>query len=268
MPVCNSVRERHIMLKIGSIYGAALATLSIALCGAPADAAELKVLTAGAFKPVLVELVAPFEKATGHKVTFDNDTAGGLVRRISGGEPFDLVVNTPAGFKNLSEKGKYVEGEPQTLATVGVGVAVKDGAPKPDISTVDSFRKALLDAKSVAIVDPASGGTSGIYLMGLFEKWGIADKIKPKAVLVPGGLVLARVASGEAEIGMQQMSEVLAVKGVTLVGPLPAEIQVNTTYSGAIASSTKEPDAAKALMKMLSGAESAVVVKSKGMTPP
>jgi molybdate transport system substrate-binding protein len=246
----------------------AFAAVSLVLFAAPPQAAELKVLTAGAFKPVLVELVAPFEKATGHKVTYDNDTAGGLVKRISGGEVFDIVVNTPAGFRDLAAKGAYVAGEPQTLATVGVGVAVKDGAPKPDISTVDAFKKTLLEAKSVAFVDPAAGGTSGIYLMSLFEKWGIADKIKPKAVLVPGGLVLARVASGDAEIGMQQMSEVLAVKGVTLVGPLPAEIQTTTTYSGAISSSSKESDAAKALMKMLSGPEAAAVVKAKGMTPP
>lgn len=254
-------------MRIHFFAGAFLA-LSATFVGAPVNAAELKVLTAGAFKPVLAELVAPFEKATGHKVTFDNDTAGGLVRRISGGEAFDVVVNTPAGFKNLAEKGQYVTGDPQKLAGVGVGIAVKDGAPKPDISTVDAFKKALLDAKSVAIVDPASGGTSGIYLMGLFEKWGIADKIKPKAVLVPGGLVLTRVASGEAEIGMQQISEVLAVKGVTLVGPLPKDIQIETVYSGAISSSTKEPDAAKALMKMLSGAEAAAVIRTKGMTPP
>lgn len=247
------------------IFRIALCGFAVAFLGAPVNAAELKVLTAGAYKPVLAELVAPFEKATGHKVTVDNDTAGGLVRRISGGEAFDIVVNTPAGFKDLAAKGSYIAGEPQTLATVGVGVAVKDGAPKPDISTVEAFKKALLDAKSVAFVDPAAGGTSGIYIMSLLEKWGIADKIKPKAVLVPGGLVLTRVASGEAEIGMQQISEVLAVKGVSLVGPLPAEIQISTSYSGAISASTKEPDAAKALMTMLSGPVAAAVLKAKGM---
>lgn len=138
---------------------------------APANAAEIKVLTAGAFKSVLIAIVGPFEQATGHKVVLDNDTAGGLVRRISAGESFDLAVITPAAFNNLAAKGQFISGEPATVATVGVGVAVREGAPKPDISSVENFKQALRQARKIAFIDPAAGGTSGIYLMSLFEKW-------------------------------------------------------------------------------------------------
>src|SRR5581483_1335710 len=201
---------------------------ALALCAAvaaPASAAEIKVLTAGAYKAVLLDLIGPFEQATGHKVTVQNDTAGGLVRRIFGGETFDVTVNTPAAFKDLAGKGDFIAGEPVALATVGVGVAVKDGLPKPDISSVDNFKKAMRDARKVAFIDPAAGATTGIYLMGLFDKWGMGEEIRAKAVLVPGELVASRIVSGEADIGMQQISELIAVKGAQFVGPLPAEIQ-------------------------------------------
>lgn len=236
--------------------------------GAPAHAAEIKVLTAGAFKAVLLEFVAPFEKATGHKIVVENDTAGGLVRRVSGGEAFDLVVVSPEGFKTIADKGPFIAGDPVKLAGVGVGVAVKEGTAKPDISSVDALKKTLLAARSVAFIDPAAGGTSGIYLMRLFEKWGIADQIKPKAVLVPGGLVAAKVVGGEAEIGLQQISELLAVKGATLVGPLPDEVQTYTIYAGGLSAKAAQPEAARAFLKMLSAPDAAMTIKAKGMVPP
>src|SRR5712691_11816090 len=144
----------------------------VVAAGAPrgAAAAEIKVLTAGAFKQVLLALVPDFEKATGHKVTVENDTVGALSKRIEGGEAFDLAVLTPAAVKDLSSKGKFVAGSAQSLARVGVGVVVREGAPKPDIGSVDAFKQALRAAKSVAYIDPAAGGSSGIYVAGLLDK--------------------------------------------------------------------------------------------------
>ncbi|RAI39830.1 molybdate ABC transporter substrate-binding protein [Rhodoplanes roseus] len=234
---------------------------------APAAAADLKVLTSGAYKPIVVEMVAPFEKATGHKVEVVNDTAGALVKRVESGEAFDVLVLTPGGLKGLAEKGR-VTGDPAVpLAKVGIGVAVKQGAPKPDISTSDAFKQALLDAKTVAMIDPAAGGSSGIYLMRLFERWGIADAIKAKAVLVPGGLVATRVVSGEADLAIHQISEIVAVKDAVLVGALPADIQNYTVYAGGVSATAKQPEAAKAFLKTLAGPDAAKVLEAKGMAP-
>src|SRR6185312_11824689 len=232
--------------------------------GAPRGvaAAEIKVLTAGAFKQVLLVLVPEFEKQTGHKVILENDTVGALTKRIEGGEAFDLAVLTPAAVNDLSAKGKFVAGSRTNLGRVGVGVVVKEGAPKPDLSSVDAFKRALLAAKSVAYIDPASGGSSGIYVAGLLDKLGIADQVKPKAKLKKGGYVADLVKSGEAELGIHQISEIVPVKEVTLVGPLPAEIQNYTTYAGGLASAAKDAEAAKALLKIFSEPAAAELLKS------
>src|SRR6516164_6868282 len=245
-----------------------LATMLLA-AGAPrgAASAEIKVLTAGAFKQVLLALLPAFEQQTGHKVSVDNDTVGALTKRIDGGETFDLAVLTPAAVDDLARKGKFVAGSRKNLARVGVGVVVKEGAPKPDIGSVDAFKKALLAAKSVAYIDPAAGGSSGIYVAGLLDKLGIAGEVKPKAKLIPGGAVAEHVAKGEAELGIHQISEILPVKGVTLVGPLPAEIQNYTVYAAGLGAHTQAQDAAKALLKTLTSPAAAEVLKSKGMEP-
>ena len=200
--------------------------------GAPraAGAAEIKVLTAGAFKQVVLALVPDFEKQTGHKVTVENETVGALTKRIEGGEGFDLAVLTPGAVDNLTGKGKFAAGSRTNLARVGVGVVVKDGTPKPDISSVDAFKKSLLAAKSVAYIDPAAGGSSGIYVSGLLDKLGIGAEVKAKAKLIHGGAVAEHIAKGEAELGIHQISEILPVKGVRLVGPLPPELQKYTVY--------------------------------------
>jgi molybdate transport system substrate-binding protein len=237
--------------------------------GAPRDgaAAEIKVLTAGAFKQVVLALVPDFEKQTGHKVTVENETVGALTKRIEGGEGFDLAVLTPGAVNDLTGKGKFAAGSRTNLARVGVGVVVKDGTPKPDISSVDAFKKSLLAAKSVAYIDPAAGGSSGIYVSGLLDKLGIGAEVKAKAKLIHGGAVAEHIAKGEAELGIHQISEILPVKGIVLVGPLPAEIQNYTVYAAGLGANAKEADAAKALLKALSGPAAAEVLKSKGMEP-
>jgi molybdate transport system substrate-binding protein len=243
---------------------AILALLALAFLGGAARAAEIKVLTAGAFKPVVTELVAEFERATGHRVAVANDTAGALVRRIEGGEAFDLAVLTPAALEDLAGKGR-VAGPPTRLARVGIGVAVKAGAPRPDIATAEAFRAALVAAPSVAYIDPAAGGSSGIYLDRLFGRLGIAEAVRAKAILVPGGLVAERVVRGEAALGVHQISEILAVPGADLVGPLPRDLQNYTVYAGGIGAAAREPEAARAFLAALGGETAAAILARKGM---
>ena len=247
---------------------ALLAAIWLTFAGvAGAAAADIKVLTAGAFKQVVLALVPEFEKQSGHKVVVDNGTAGQLKKRIEGGEAFDVAVITPAVVDELTTQGKLVPGSRVNLASVGVGVVVKEGAPKPDVGTVDAFKRALLAAKSVAYIDPASGGSSGIYIDKLLEKLGIADQIRPKAKLKKGGHVADLIVSGEAELGLHQISEIVPVKGAVLVGPLPKEIQNTTTYAAGLSASAKDKSAAEALIKAFSGPAAAAVLKSKGMQP-
>jgi len=229
-----------------------------------ATAADLKVLTAGAMKQVVVALQPEFEKQ-GHKLTVDNDTAGALLKRMESGEAFDIAVVTPGVIDQLAAKGKVAADSRTTIARVAIGVMVRPGAPLPDISNVEAFRQALLDAKSVAYIAPASGGSSGIYLDKLFERMGIADAVRAKAKLKRGGYVADLLVSGDAELGLHQISEIVPVKGVVLVGPLPPEIQNYTTYAGAISTSAKDGAAAKAFIDLLAGPAGAAVLREKGM---
>ena len=233
----------------------------------PASAADLKLLTAGAFKSVALEIVPEFEKRTGHKVTIDNDTAGGLSKRVAAGEYFDVVVMPPLGLGPFLGS-KVVESSVKPLARVGIGLAIKQGAPPPDISTVDAFKQTLLAARAIAYTDPASGGTTGIYLAKLIEKMGIAAELKPKTVLVKGGLAAEKIVSGEAEIAMQPASELLAVPGAVLVGPIPLEVQSYTIYAGAVSAAARDQGAADALLAALHGPDKAALLKRKGMELP
>jgi molybdate transport system substrate-binding protein len=239
----------------------------VALCTSAADAAELKLLTAGAFKSTVQALVPEYEKASGNKVTIENETVGALMKRIEAGEHFDVVVMTPETVDQLAGKGKVIAGSRTNLARVGVGVMVKTGADKPDISTVDAFKKALLEAKSISFIDPASGGSSGIYVEKLIERLGIADQVKPKEKLKQGGYVADYVESGQAELGIHQISEILPHAGVTLVGPLPKEIQNYTVYAAGIGAGTQDSATAKALIASLAGPAAQALFKSKGMEP-
>ena len=262
------------MKKLALLFSLAALTLGIQA----AHAADIKVLTAGAYKSVLVALQPEFERRTGHKLMIENDTAGALQKRINGGEAFDLVVLTPGALEQLAKAGKVQAGA-TTLARVAIGVAVKAGAPLPDISCVAAFQNTLLAARAVATIDPAAGGSSGIYLWQWFEKAGIAQQLKPKAVLVPGGLVAERVVNGQADIAIHQISEILAVPGATLVGPLPEAIQNYTVYAGALsavasgAAPSAPQDASKAqaareLLQSLAAPQANAVLLSKGMLAP
>ena len=230
-----------------------------------AQAERIKVLTTGAFKQVVLELVPGFEARTGNQVTVDNDTAGALIKRVDGGEDFDVLILTPAAIQKYATAGKIAAPTTANLASVGIGVAVKAGAPIPEMKTVAQFRQALLDAKHIAYIDPASGGSSGPYLVTLFGKLGVADQVAPKAVLVNGGVVATKLVSGEADLAIHQISEIMPVKGATLVGPLPDEIQMYTSYAGGVNASSTHRSAADAFMALLASTDAANVIRAKGM---
>lgn len=230
-----------------------------------AHADTIRVLTAGAFKQMVLALAPAFEARTGHRLQVDNDTAGALVKRVQGGEAFDVLVITPAALQALEHEGRIAAGSVQPLARVAIGVAVKAGTARPALATVDDFKAAVLQARKLAYIDPAAGGSSGVYLDGLFQRLGVAEAVRAKAVLVPGGLVAQRLVGGEADLAIHQISEILPVPGVDLVGPLPEAIQNYTSYAGALA--PQAPPAARALLQALAGPDAADTLRAKGMLP-
>src|ERR1700728_1791778 len=248
-------------------FKALLLAVGAALCTTAAGAAELKLLTAGAFKSTVLALLPDYERTSGNQGSAENDPAGALMKRIQAGETFDVVVMPPEGIDQLTGEGNVISGSRTNLARVGVGVMVKTGANKPDISTVEAFKKAVLEAKSISFIDPASGGSSGIYVEKLLERLGISDQVKPKEKLKQGGYVADYIESGEAELGIHQISEILPHGGVALVGPLPKEIQNYTVYAAGIGTGTQDGDAAKALIASLVGPSAQALFKSKGMEP-
>jgi molybdate transport system substrate-binding protein len=233
-----------------------------------AHAAELKVISGGAFKQVLNALAAQYEKESGNTLAVIYQTVGQHLALIRDGkEDFDVAVLTPEAIDALANEGKIVPGTRADIAKTGVGVVVKKGAPLPDISTVAAFKRALIAAKSVAYIDPKAGGSSGIYVAKLLDRLGIAAQVNAKAVLVQGGAVADHVADGEAEIGIHQISEILPVAGATLVGPLPAEIQNFTVYSAGVGTTTQNRETATGLVKFLSGPHAISIIRAKGMQP-
>lgn len=233
-----------------------------------AEATEMKVISGGAFKQVLNDLLGAYQKESGNKAEVTYRTVGQHLKLIAGGEErFDVAVLTPEAIENLAKEGKIVPGSRADLAKTGIGVVVKAGTPLPDINTVDAFKRTLLAAKSVAYIDPAAGGSSGIYVAKLLERLGIAKEVNAKAVLVQGGEVATHVVDGEAEIGIHQISEILAVKDAVLVGPLPPDIQNFTVYSAGVSGEATDAAAADGLVKFLAGPDAIPIIKSKGMEP-
>jgi molybdate transport system substrate-binding protein len=218
----------------------------------PVAAVEVRVLSAGAMRLIVSELGAEFGKATGHTVTLvDSGPVGIMQKRLMDGEPADVIVLSDTGIEFLVDKGFVVRGSRTDLARTAIGVAVREGAPPPDISSVDAFRRALLAARAITYVDPARGATSGVHFASVLERLGIADAMRPKTVLVRGGAAAEKLVTGEAEICVHQISEILPVKGVTLVGPLPRELQKITTYSAGIPTRVAAREAATAFVEFM-----------------
>jgi len=229
-----------------------------------AHAAEIKVIAAAAVKEVVFELIPAFEKASGHKVTTIWAGTEAITKRISGGEVVDIVLIAAPNIDKLIAEGKLVAGSRADVAKSGIGVAVRAGLPKPDISSGEAVKNAVLAAKSVAY----SSGPSGFYLADLFKKMGIAGQIKDKLKQTPSGVQVGEVvARGEADLGFQQVSELLHLKGIHYLGPLPADIQHTTVFSAGLHTAAPAPDAAKALMKFLTAPEAAPVIRRSGMEP-
>jgi molybdate transport system substrate-binding protein len=240
---------------------------------AEASAAELKVLSAGAMRAVFQELAPAFEAASGHKLKIEYATAGVIEQKVAADDEIDVAILTKPRLDKLVREAKIVSGTAKTLARAQIGLAVKKGAAKPDISSVEAVKKALLNAKSVAYPDPASGATSGLYLAQAFEKLGISAELKPKLRLVSAGVaqgprVGEAVARGEAEIGLQPISELMEIEGIDVVGPLPAELQSpDLIYAAGALFASEQPIAAKALIDFIGDPKAAAVYKSKGLQP-
>jgi molybdate transport system substrate-binding protein len=228
---------------------------------APAQASELKLIAGGSLAGLLDELGRPFEKASGHKLSIHLDSTPNLITRVNSGTPFDVAVVPVDVFKDTAARGHFTPGPTIDIARVGYGVIVRTGAPKPDISTPDAFKKALLDAKSIASV-PSSA--AGAYIARVYERLGIGEEMKAKTKAQPGAIAPA-VAEGEAELGIF-LTSVLNAAGVELVGPFPADLQQELLFAAAVAADAKQ-DAAKALIDYLKSPAATAAFKAAGMTP-
>jgi molybdate transport system substrate-binding protein len=227
-----------------------------------AQAADITVLATPGVKEAYLELVPLFEKASGNKVATTWAGTADVMKRMKAGEVFDAVVLASNSLEELIDTGKLMAGSRADLARSGVGAAVRAGAPKPDISSAEALKRALVAAKTIGI----STGPSGVYLTGLFEKMGMLAELKPKFRTPPSGANIGElVAKGEAEIGFQQVSELIHFPGIAFLGPLPAELQRMTVFSGGVHAGSREPDAARAFLKFLSAPEHAALLQKHGL---
>lgn len=243
---------------------AKFAATAIVIAASTAHAAEVKVIAANAVKEAYLEIVSAFEKSSGHKVTTIWTGTVNATKRVSDGEVVDIVIIDGSNIDKLILEGKLAAGSRADVAKSEVGVAVRAGLPKPDISSREAVRQAVVAAKSVAY----SSGPSGFYLADLFEKMGIADQIKDKVKQPASGVQVAElVARGDADLGFQQISELLHARGVDYLGPLPADIQNITIYSAGLHTAAPALDAAKGLVKFLTAPDAARIIKKIGMEP-
>ena len=241
---------------------------SISLSNAVAvGAAEITLIGPGGIRAAATELVAKFEKTTGHKVTATFGSGGGTKQQVIKGEPFDLpIVQLP--LEPVIASGHVDAASETVLATVAVGLAVRSGAPKPDISSADAVRRLLLGAKAIAYPNAATGAAAGVSFNETLQKLGIADAMKTKIVIAQGGRgAMELLAKGEVDFGLTFISEIITEPGVEVVGPLPRDISRPEVLVGYISAHTKEPETAKALLRFLSSAEAAQVYQQRGMQP-
>jgi molybdate transport system substrate-binding protein len=230
--------------------------------------AEIKVMSAGAVESMMRSLGAEFERASGHKLDLHFGTAGSLRGRLEGGEQADLVILPAAVIEAMEKAGNLVPGSRTDLGRTVTGVAIKEGAKPPDISTPAAFKQALLKAKGVSFSDPKAGGSSGNYFAGLLQKLGIAAEVNKKAVLGKRGYEVAdAVVDGRAEIGTTFISEMLPVKGVQVVGPLPGELYFANTYTAAIPVASAQRDGALALLRVLTNSATRERWTAAGLDP-
>ena len=234
----------------------------------PGSALELRVGVAGAGTSAIRTIVEQFEASSGHRVVLVPDTAQGMVRRMEADETVDVVIASAVVIDLLTAKGLIRVGSRIDLARGGIGIGVPDGVASPDISSLEAVERLLTSGVTIAYPDPASGSASGLYIADLLRRLGLADTLRPKVRLAASGEVVSLVARREADLVLQQMSEILPVTGVTMVGPLPPEIQVTITYSAGIAAAAMEPEAARAFLAFITGPASLPVLANAGLEPP
>lgn len=244
--------------------GIAMSILSSQAC----VAADLKVFSTIGVQGAVEELVPQFEKASGHKLAITWATAPMLVKRIQGGETADVMILNLAGIDTMSKEGRIAPGSAVTLASSAVAIAVKAGAPKPDISTAEALKKTLLNARSISYTDPAAGGASGVYFAKLLERMGIANEVNARTKYPPpGGYSANFLPTGEVELAVQQKPELMHVAGTEIVGPLPGDLNMVTVFAAGTWADSKNGEAANALVKFLHSPEAAAVFKAKGLDP-
>jgi molybdate transport system substrate-binding protein len=254
------------IVRMGSLAAAAKIGFVMLLAqGVAAEAAEVKVMAAAAFAGVMAELGSQFERMTGHKLVMQYGVSRAFKRRIEAGEAFDLVILSNETMDQLAKQGKFAAGPRPEIARAGVGVAVRTGAFKPDISSVDAFKRSLLNTKSISS-DPRT--ENGEHLAKVFERLGIAEEMRSriKPPQAPKSIAQA-VADGEAELAIGVTSNLLLARGVELVGKIPPELQNYLVFTAGVSATAKQPDAAKALIKHLTSPEAVPVITAKGWEP-
>jgi molybdate transport system substrate-binding protein len=230
--------------------------------------AEIKVYSTIGVRSAAEALLAQFEKSSGHKLAITWGTAPMLVKRIEDGEAADVMILSRAGIDTLCNQGKIAAGSDVPLASSGVGIAVKAGAPKPDISTPEALKRTLLACKSIAYSEPSAGGASGVYFAKLIERMGIAEALRAKTKFPPpGGFCAELLMSGDAELAVQQKPELLHVAGAEIVGFLPGDLNLVTYFAAGIMPESKHRDAAKALIAFLRSPEAKAAFRAKGLEP-
>jgi molybdate transport system substrate-binding protein len=251
-------------MTINRAVAAAVAFGFLVLTGAGiANAAEIKVLSSVGIKAVVDELAPQFEAATKHKVQITYDLAANLKRTIEAGEPFDVTILTPAMVEDLIKQGKVAADSRSTIARTGLAVMIRAGSRRPDISTVDAFKRALLDAKSITY---AREGASGVAFAALIERLMIADALKPKTRLAAtGDAINESIVRGEVEFGILPVSEILPVRGAEMLGPFPADVQNYIVMVGGVSAGAKQAAAAKDFIQFLMSPAVLPVIKAKGM---
>jgi molybdate transport system substrate-binding protein len=234
------------------------------LLAAAVNAADINVVSTQATEEAYKELVAQFEKASGHKVTTFFSGTLNVQKKLADGEPYDLIIMAGPAIDEQIKLGKAVAGSRVDVAKSGTGMAVRKGAAKPDIGSADALKKTLLSVKSIGY----STGPSGLYMLSVFEKLGIAGEVKGKLKQTPSGVFVGSlIANGDTEVGFQQISELVHFAGIDYVGPLPGDLQRMTMFSAGIHSGAKQADAARALVKFLTAPAAAPVIRKHGLEP-
>jgi molybdate transport system substrate-binding protein len=278
--LCGMSKESGVMLRSSRVKGyglracrncLAVAAVAAIICspnaaseGAPSQSSELRIFTTRSIATVLEKIGGDFERRTGRKLNLTTDVAARMVRRINANEPFDFLVAAPAHIDGLISAGKIIPETRTDLARSGIGVAVRAGASKPDVSSVDAFKRALLGARSIAYLKE---GQSGVYVAGVLERLGLASALRSKLTLPETDIVSELVSRGEVELGIVVITQILTTRGVALAGPLPAELQSYITFTGGISAHSKSVEAAKELMAFLKSPAAISVMRSQGMEP-